>query len=323
MRAGLESAGERIAIESAVPWVSGLIEEACQDALGPDPGGGSVRIHVEATRERFDLRGWELLTRGIWCRAGQVVVEDVCTSGFDVHVLCSDATAEFTYRWRPPARERVAMVGLRSRFHLLARAALLQYPALWSAGLHGRTLLHIAVCTAGEATPLLAGPGGVGKSTLLAWEVGAGGRAAGDNICVTDGRTAWALVEPLRIENGGGRKMPHGRAETVLEGRVSWLVPDRVLVLRRGLGDEARVSRCDPGHAARVLVTSTYMAGELRRYWELAAALSAGTGLGPAHPRIEEAARALTSRLPCLEVVLPIRPGPRLVQLLQQVEALT
>lgn len=322
MHACLESAGERIAIDSAVPWVSGLIEEACQGALDPGPAVGSVRIHVEARRERFDLRGWELLTRGIWCRAGQVVVEDVCTSGFDVHVLCHDDAAEFTYRWRPPARERVAMVGLRSRFHLLARAALLQYPALWSAGLHGRTLLHVAVCTAGDATPLLAGPSGVGKSTLLAWEVGAGGRAASDNICVTDGRTAWAVVEPLRIENGSGRRMPHGRFETVLPGRVSWLVPDRVVVLRRGLGDRAQVSSCDPQRAARVLVTSTYMAGELRRYWELAAALSAGTGLGPAHPPVEDAARALTSQLPCLEVVLPCRPGPRLIQLLDQVEAL-
>jgi hypothetical protein len=326
MRAFLESAGERISIESALPWVSQLIEEACQDALGPGREDATVEIRIEARRERFDLDGWERLTRGVWCRDEEVVIEDVCTSGFDVHLCCSGIPTRFSYRWRPPVRERVAMVGLRSRFHLLARAALVQYPALWSAGLRGRTLLHAAVCTAGEATPIMAGPAGVGKSTLLAAEVQAGGRAASDNICVTDGHTAWALVEPLRVEPAAagparGRQMPHGRVETVLPGRVSRLSPDRVLVLRRGLGEEARVLPCEGARAARALVTGTYMAGELRRYWEFAAALSAGTGLGPAHPPVTQAASALTARLPCLEVVLPSRPGPRLAQLLEQMEA--
>jgi hypothetical protein len=324
MRKSVESAGELIAVDSALPWVSDLIEEACQDALGPARGEGSVRILVEARRERFDLEGWERVTRGVWCRDGQVVLEDACTSGFDLHLRCTGGgAAEFTYRWRPPARERLAMVGLRSRFHLLARAALVQYPALWTAGLRGRPPLHVAVFTAGDATPLLAGPGGVGKSTLLAREVAAGGRAAGDNICVTDGRTTWPLVEPLRVENGRGRRMPHGRVESAFPGRVSSLSPDLVVVLRAGLGDEAEVFPCRPERAARVLVTGTYMAGELRRYWEFAAALSAGSGLGPAHPPVAEAARALTARLRCLEVVLPNRPGPRLVDLLQQVEVST
>lgn len=326
MRGFLESAGERISIESALPWVSQLIEESCQDALRPEREGASVRIRIESRREPFHLDGWERLTRGVWSRGGEVVIEDVCTSGFDLHLCCSGSTAQFSFRWRPPVRERVAMVGLRSRFHLLARAALIQYPALWSAGLRERTLLHAAVCTAGQATPIMAGAGGIGKSTLLAGEVAAGGHAASDNICVTDGHTAWALVEPLRVEpvlavHHKGRQMPHGRVETVLPGRVSELSPDVVVVLRRGLGDEARVLPCDEARAARALVTGTYMAGELRRYWEFAASLSAGTGLGPAHPPVRQAADMLAARLPCLEVVLPSRPGRRLAQLLDQMEA--
>lgn len=325
MRGFLESAGERISIESAVSWVSQLIEESCQDALGPEREDASVQIVIEARRGPFHLDSWERLTRGVWCRGGEVVIEDVCTSGFDLHLRCSGSPAEFSYRWRPPVRERVAMVGLRSRFHLLARAALIQYPALWSAGLRGRTLLHAAVCTAGQMTPIMAGPGGIGKSTLLAGEVAAGGHAASDNICVTDGHTAWALVEPLRVEPvlaaHRGRQMPHGRVETVLPGRVSRLTPDVVVVLRRGMGEYAQVLPCDEARAARALVTGTYMAGELRRYWEFAAALSAGTGLGPAHPPVRQAADTLAAGLPCLEVVLPSRPGARLAQLLDQVEA--
>ena len=46
------------------------------------------------------------------------------------------------------------------------------------------------------------GPGGVGKSTLLAAELAGGGRATSDNLCVSDGREVWGLVEPLRLEVG-------------------------------------------------------------------------------------------------------------------------
>jgi hypothetical protein len=62
------------------------------------------------------------------------------------------------------------------------------------------------------------------------------------------------------------------------------------------------------------------MAGELRRYWALAATLTAATGLGPPHPPIGAVADAFVSRLSCLELVLPAGPGSRLADLLHPVE---
>jgi hypothetical protein len=321
MTRSVQTAGTQIDVECAVPWVGRLIEAACGDALSPETGTGSALVRVEAERRPFPTAGWALLTRGAWRRRGQVVVENVAASGFDLRLGIEPGRPVFAFRWRPPLRERLASVGLRHRFVLLARAALLHYPALWWAGVLGRSPLHAAVCTAGPTVPLLAGPGGVGKSTLMAAEIAAGGRVVTDNVCVSDGRSAWGLVEPLRIAAAGGRRTTHGRVEVAIGGRLPCLEPDRVVVVRRGPGAAARRRPCRAEDAARSLVTGTYMAGELRRYWAVAAVLSDATGLGPAHPRVEEVAAILAARLPCFELALPGRPPRTPVRLLQREEA--
>ena len=253
--------------------------------------------------------------RGAWRQGREVLIENACSSGLDLLVRPAGRTVDFVARWRPPVRVRVTS-GMRSRFHLLLRAVLLQYPAIWWAGTRGRIPMHASMFTAGALTPLVAGPSGVGKSTLLASELAEGGRATSDNLCVSDGISGWGVVEPLRLEGKSGRRMPHGRREQPLPGRVSTLTPDRVVLLRRGTGTEAEVGPCDPSVAARALIGGTYMAGEMRRYWPFAATVAAGTGLGPAHPPICSVSETLTRRLPCVEVVLPTHRSTRLSDVL-------
>jgi len=315
----IETAGVLLRLDCALPWVGRLVGSG-ECLHPPDAPGDAAPIGVEADREPFDTAGWEPLTRGAWRRGAEVVVENVATSGFDLH-LRSDGPPSFQFRWRPPPRDRLASIVARARFRLLVRAAIVHYPALWLAGLAGRAPLHAAACTAGRATPLLAGPGGVGKSTLLALELGAGGLFASDNLCVSDGHTAWGLVEPMRVESERGPRTTHGRVEVAPRGRVAALTPDRLVVVRRGLDGSPRLRPCSAAGAARSLVTGTYMAGELRRYWPLAASLAAATGLGPSAPRVEAVAERIASRLPCLELTLPSRPGARLASLLEPMEA--
>ena len=102
---------------------------------------------------------------------------------------------------------------------------------------------------------------------------------------------------------------------------VPELAPDRLVVVRRGLEVSFSVRPSDPDEAARSLITGTYTAGELRRYWAVAATLTAATGVGPAHPPVEQVARRLASDLPCLEVVLACQPGARLADFLNPLEA--
>ncbi len=93
-----------------------------------------------------------------------------------------------------------------------------------------------------------------------------------------------------------------------------------LVVLRRGMSESASVRACDAELAARALVTGTYAAGELRRYWAFAATLSAGLGVGPDHPPIAEVGRGFAARLRCVEITLGRRPGARLGQLLLMAE---
>jgi hypothetical protein len=317
----LETAGERVAIQCALPWVAELIEEGSAGELRPgnahDP---SVVVRVEADRAQFDTRGWEPLTRGAWHRRGAMVIENACTAGFDLHVSCAGDRVELDCRWRPPARDRAAARVLRSRFHLLARAVLMQYPALWWAGTRGRAPLHATACTTAGPAPLVTAASGVGRSTLLARELAAGG-CTGDNLAVGDGITVWGLVEPLRVQGAGGRRMPHGRQEAALRNRDVMADPDCVVVLERRAAGGPSLERCSGAQAARSLVTSTYMAGELRRFWGLAAALAAGTGRGPAHPEVADVAATFAQRLPCYVLTLGAQPGPCLSDLLSGARA--
>jgi hypothetical protein len=315
----LASAGERLEVVSDQQDLADVVSEVGTPIQ--DDGPPTLRVVLESSREPFATEGLLPLARGALAGGDVMIVRDVATSGFDLRVDADEAIPTLTYRWRPGTRTRMAKVAWRARHRLLVRAVLVQYPVLWRAGMRDRAPLHAAAVTAGEARPLLAGPGGVGKSTLVGAEVVAGGRSTGDNLAVADGKAVWGLVEPVRAEGGNGRKMPHGRTESALSRRADRLEPDRIVILRRGDREEARVDPASPDEATRALVTGTYAARELQRYWSFAALLALGTGLGPAHPPVEAAAQAFARALPAVTITLPRRPGVRLVDLLTHTEA--
>lgn len=322
MRSLLYTAGERVELTCAVPWIADVIAEGAAGQLtAADDATPDVRVTVERDQSAFDVSGWRVLTRDAWYREGQVVIGNACSSGLDLRVAVGGPTVEVTARWRPSATGRAAAAVLRARSRLLLRAVLLQYPALWRSQQHGRAPLHASVCSldaAGGRTVLLAGPGGVGKSTLVHRELLNGAVSTCDNVCVSDGQHTWGLVEPLRLpaeaHAGPGRRMPHGRREAAWPRRTDQLTPNLLVVLARG--GPPGVTRCDPALAARHLEAGTYMAGELRRYWAFAATLALGTGRGGTHPPVEHTAQELSVRLPCLQVTLGDRPGAPLRELL-------
>jgi hypothetical protein len=62
------------------------------------------------------------------------------------------------------------------------------------------------------------------------------------------------------------------------------------------------------------------MAGELRRYWPFAATLTAGTGIGPAHPPVGEVASTFASGRPTFLLALGEERGVCLSELLGTLE---
>lgn len=323
MRSMLYTAGERLELTCAVPWIGDVITEGAAGELAPADGTPpDVRVTVERNKAPFDVTGWRVLTRDAWCREGQVVLANACSSGLDLRITADGPTVDLVARWRPTGTGRAAAAVLRSRTRLLLRAVLLQYPALWRSQQRGRAPLHASVCGLAGAdgrAVLLAGPGGVGKSTLVHRELLGGAAATCDNVCVSDGQRAWGLVEPLRlpaeVHAGRGRRMAYGRREAAWPRREGLMVPDALVVLARG--SQPGVTRCDPALAAHHLMAGTYMAGELRRYWAFAATLALGTGTGSSHPAIAHIAEELGGRLPCLRVSLGDRPGASLSELLK------
>lgn len=319
----LETAGEIVAIEAAPGWVEDLIEgsapnELIEEAAGPP----TLVVDVENTRNPFPDRGCEHLTHGAYrCDRG-VVLTDVLSTGFDLLLRMDRGVVHCVYRYRPTLRSR-ALGAMPARFVLLARCALVQYPALWAAGLRGRAPLHAVPLLAGPYAVLLAGGAGVGKSTLVGCELEAGGAASSDNLCTGDGIRTWGLVEPRRSEQAKGRRTTRGRRETALGHRVRTLEPRAIVVVRRQDSGPARgPARVAAAVACRALVSGTYMAGELRRYWAFAATLAAGTGTGAPHPPVVAVSAAFAERLPSFEIELGDMPPPLLSVQLERSEVM-
>jgi hypothetical protein len=326
MRA-LSTAGERVVVECSLPWLMSLLTDSTGGELAEAAlDDGTVRVAIQPSREAFTHDGWTLIGRGCWASPASALIVDACSSGFDLLVEPRGETLNVTARYRPAARTRAANTFIRTRFKLLAAQTLLHYPALWWASVRGRVPLHVSVTAAAGSVTMIAGPGGVGKSTLLSIGLEHGEIATADNICACDGRIAHGLAEPLRVSAGAGARLgttTHGRTEHQLPGRVPSLDPDRVVVLRRGVPDAASsVGPLTSADAARTLVAGTYMAGELRRFWPFAATLALATGIGPAHPDVSGVAAALAARLPCLEMSIAHGSRRSVAELLRPVGAL-
>ncbi len=316
------TAGAVVTVESSVPGVLAAVRETTAGTEHlPTPSEPDVHVIVEGRGPRPRTRDLVPVTRGVGYGAnGEVVLDSAGGSGFAQ--AWSTAGDRVTVRswWDPSTAESAASRALSSRFRALRAQVLLHYPALWWAALRGLAPLHVSVVELDGVAVLLAGPGGVGKSSLVSRELEAGASAACDNLAASDGATTFGVLEPLRLPAGTGRssgaRAAHGRRESPWQGHVPHLSPDLVVVVRRGEAEEARVRPVSGDTAVRALVAGTFAAGELRRFWPLCAVLGLATGRGPVLPPVEPVARALTDRLPCYELELGREPGRSLYSML-------
>jgi hypothetical protein len=309
------TAGVTVRVDSPDPAWRALAAEACAGQV-LDPGPCDVDV-VVAPRGEPDRTGLRVLTRGAVGNGSRVVVSDACGSGLDLEFTVTGETLHVLAWPRPTWRHRGLGLLAPDRRVLLHRAALIQYPALWWAGVRGLVPLHVCAATVEGTAVVIAGPGGVGKSTLLG-TLGDGDTAVSDNLCAASPEGVHGLLEPVRDEQGTGRRMPHGRHERDWSHRADSLAPQRIIVLQRGDPDRLVVRPTTPDVAARELVAGTYAAGELRRYWAFAATLALGLGLGPAHPPVAAVSERLARAIPCTVAQLPAAPRMTLAELVRR-----
>lgn len=320
-RHGLVTAGQRVALG---PEADDGLRRAVQAAAGEPLTAlvGPCDLLLDRLQHVPPVRSFNPVTRGVWVGPEGVLLESAGGSGYtQLWRPCQDPASDgdsscirVSSRWAPSAAEKAAAHLLRQRHRALRAQVLLHHPALWAAlAVGGLTPLHVSVVKVDGVVVLLAGPGGVGKSSLVADALGRGARAACDNLGASDGHVVHGVVEPLRLPSGtgpgggAGVRAAHGRREHPWPGRLPSLRPDLVLVVRRNDNACTRVRPVSRERAARALVAGTYSAGELQRFWPLVAHLALA-GLGPVHPALEETAEQLTESLPCYELTLG-RPG--------------
>ncbi|MGA9347104.1 MAG: hypothetical protein WBV37_18535 [Nocardioidaceae bacterium] len=307
-----------------------LLEAAGVDSLGETSPTGTgheavlaqspdVTVTFEGMRRRFDVSGWETVTRGAWRDGdGRAVIEDLGRSGIDQLVRVVDGRVDVRVRMLPTVAERLVRRLLPMRSRVLAAQLLLHYPIMWAGCLDGRAPLHVSVVDLDGVVVMLAGPGGVGKSTLVARAIADGAVATCDNLAICNSLEAAGVAEPLRLSAGSlaGRRTTHARREVAWPQRADRLRPDVVVVVRRGTGTPG-LRPVGPDRARRALVAGTFSAGELRRFWPLVSVLSLATECGPALPPVDEVAGELVNRLPCYELQLEAAPGQRLADSLR------
>lgn len=316
MRASLSTAGERVAIDCPLRWVSSLLEGAADGQLRPAAArDADLLVTVDEDQDPYDVSQGQPWGRGAWRTPAGLVVHDVVTSGFDLLLRLEGTRPHFAYRWRPPLRDRLAALLAPARHRLLVRQALLDYPALWAASCRGRAPLHAAAVATERGAVLLAGPSGVGKSTIVREELRRGGSAASDNLVVSDGTSVWGLVEPVRAPGGPGRRTSHGRREQHLQGRTALLTPSLLAAVTRRTTPGTSVHAIGAEAVVGSLVSGTYMAGELRRFWGFAALLSSGIGRGPSHPDVAGISARLAAAVPAVAVVVGHHTPPRVSDL--------
>src|SRR5579875_1475604 len=198
----VSTAGEIVAVECASSRLLARLRAATGGELAGAGAGAAaagaaptVLLRVLDGRPPLARAGWAPVARGVWARPGRVLLADACGSGFDIVASAGAEVLEITAWYRPLPRVRAANIALAARFRQLAAQTLVHYPALW------RAALHVSVTAGAQGVMMIAGPGGVGKSTLVAAALAAGDTVTADNVCACDGRRAYGLAEPLRLDD--------------------------------------------------------------------------------------------------------------------------
>lgn len=323
---GLVTAGQLVAVRAEAPETfRRTLAAATGERLTPVDAPCDVLL--DQMQHPVSLSDFDPVTRGVWVGRNGVLFTSVGGSGFtqlwspcsapDPDATGASACIRISSRWSPSPAEAAAAHLLRQRNRALRAQVLLHYPALWTAlAVSGMAPLHVSVVEVAGVPVMLVGPGGVGKSSLVADALARGARATCDNLGVSDGQTVHGLVEPLRLPDSTGSttgsapgsRAAHGRREHSFSGRLTSLRPALVVVVRRDDRGRTRIQPIRSERAARSLVAGTYAAGELQRFWPLVAHLALAS-FGPVHPILERVATQLTESLPCYELTLG-RPEP-------------
>lgn len=207
---------------------------------------------------------------------------------------------------------------LRARRFTTLLYYLVYYPCWWWLE-HARDLhpIHAAGVVMHEGTVVLAGPSGVGKSTLAVALAAAGGRILSDSFVLHSGPALCGVREPVLLDEWSHRWLgPYARDLEPVAGHFSlnrqgYQVPARdvagngragLLVFPRRT-TEAFARQISAEQAHQELSAADMIINDLRRYWGFAAVLEQLAPRGLMARREANLAR-LAAEIPCFHLGL-------------------
>lgn len=285
---------------------------------------------VDATAAYADTKGCERLDRDLWAGRDRLVwlrIDELRDLHLRFHLRPDglDVRGDYYHRLSNDRRaDRLRRLIYRARLSAFRRKRftrllyyLVYYPVFWWQEHRGDAHpLHAAAVETPEGGVLLAGPSGVGKSTLTtALGAGDGARILSDTFVLHRGVRLWAVSEPLLLDRWSVRWL--GEAAIALGGvdhgyalgREGYVVPPerfteggeaRSVVLPRR-APEHYVRRIEPAAAAARIQAYNDIVNDLRRYRAVAAVLELLDPIGIERGR-QRNLDELTAAVPCYEM---------------------
>ena len=194
--------------------------------------------------------------------------------------------------------------------------------------------LHASAVAWPQGAIVLAGLGGIGKSTLtLAFLRDPDARLLSENLILHDQERVYAFPEPIHLDDRSrkmltgldgrlestGRMFSHNRHsyEVLASARVPSSVPRLFCLLRQG--KELDLSRMSVQKTLRIVMSSDVLAREVNEYAQQAAALNFLSPMTDSFQQRIDALRRILDQTTCC--VLTVRPGEdlgRVVRLVRE-----
>ncbi len=306
--------------------------------LSPPVGQPDIRVRLYWGRELVPVRAstddYQRLGRRLLLGDNEIVQTEILTlPGLQLRTSLVGTGVSVDAAFCPPSKRMKLLLGLggrasREQIYAMLIYYLVYFPLLWHVE-RARQLypLHASAVAWPQGAIILAGLGGVGKSTLtLSFLSDPHARLLSENLILHDKEQVYAFLEPIHLDgrsremltslNGRlkstGRAYSHNRQsyEVPLSARVQSATPCAFFTLRQGrvLGLRSMSAK----DVLEIVLSSDALAHEINEYTQQTAVLNLLSPAAGSLQRRIDTLRKLLGQVACYE--LTVRPGEKLDQ---------
>jgi hypothetical protein len=295
-----------------------------------------VRLHwgQQLISARSPIDDYHRLSRRLLLGKDEIVqTEILLLPGLQLRTSLAGANVSVDAAFRPPSRRMRLLMRLggkasQDRIYAALIYYLVYFPLLWHIERTRQWYpLHASAVAWPQGAVVLAGLGGVGKSTLtLAFLSDPHARLLSENVIIHDQERVYAFPEPIHLDERSrkmlsrlnGRLKPTDRAyshnrqsyEVPISDRVQSAKPRLFCTLRQGKKLNLRSMSAE--ETLEFTLSSNVLARELDEYAQQAAVLNLLSPIACSFQRRIEALQQFLNQMPCYELV--VRPGENLNQ---------